>query len=372
MSRLVLLLGILLLVPVLVSAQVTEKEVFVTTDTINKNKKIQVLALPIVFYSPETEFAFGGGGQLFLLGEKSRFRNRISNIFFTAIYTSRNQVIIEFLPEIYLASGNYFIDMAYRFEIFPNSFWGIGPTTPEDNEEIYDQTTHFLDIQFLKRLPPNLNFGLLYHFSHHDVTEVQEGGILDSGTVEGSDGATISGLGALFNLDDRDDVGSATSGNYLSLLAKFSSELLGATNSYNKYILDLRTYRPIGKKSVLALQVYSENTFGDVPFQGLAAYGGSKGARGYFKGRFLDKHMYVLQGEYRYRFLPRWTLAGFGLVGSVDDRLTDLWSFNNLKPAVGGGIRFKVVKDKSTWLRFDFGKGIDGQSGIYFGVNEVF
>ena len=372
MSRRILLFGILMLFPLLASAQITDKDVFVTTDTINKQKKVQVVALPIVFYSPETELAFGGGGQLFLLGEKSRFRNRISNIFFTAIYTSRNQVIIEFLPEIYLGSGNYFIDMAYRFEIFPNSFWGIGPTTQEEDEEIYDQTTHFLDIQFVKRLPPNLNFGFLYHFSHHDVTEVQEDGILDSGTVEGSDGATISGFGALFNLDDRDDVGSATSGNYLSLLAKFSSELLGATHSYNKFILDLRTYRPIGKKSVLALQFYTENTFGDAPFQGLAAYGGSKGARGYFKGRFLDNHMYVIQGEYRYRFLPRWTLAGFGLVGSVDGRISDLWSLNDLKPAFGGGIRFKAIKDKSTWLRFDFGKGIDGQSGIYFGVNEVF
>ncbi|MGI9546960.1 MAG: BamA/TamA family outer membrane protein [Flavobacteriaceae bacterium] len=362
---------VLLLAPAFMYSQV-EEEAFMATDTIKTNKKIQLIGLPVVFYTPETEFGFGGGGQLFILGEKARFRNRISNILFTAIYTTQKQIVFEVLPEIYLGSGNYFIDMRYRFEIFPNSFWGIGPTTPEDAREIYDQTSNFVEVNFLKRLPPNLNFGFLFHFSSHQITAVEEGGILDSGTVLGSDDAIISGLGATFNLDDRDDVGSATSGNYLSLIAKFSSEVMGATQGYNKFILDLRTYRPIGKKSILAAQVYSENTFGDVPFQGLAAYGGSKGARGYFNGRFLDKHMYVLQGEYRYRFKPRWALVGFGLVGSVDGRLTDLWQFGNLKPAFGGGIRFKILKDKSTWLRFDFGKGRDGQSGVYFGVNEVF
>ncbi len=363
---------ILCLFQVKAISQESGEDVFITTDTINKTKKVQILGLPVIFYTPETELGFGGGGQLFLLGEKARFKNRISNVLFTAIYTSKKQTILEILPEIYLGSGNYFIDMTYRFEIFPNSFWGIGPTTEEDAEEVYDQSSHFLEIQFLKRLPPNLNFGLLYHFSNHDITEVEEGGLLDSGTILGSDRAVISGLGATFNLDDRDDVGSATSGNYLSLTAKFSSPVLGATEGFNKYILDLRTYRPIGNRSTLALQVYSENTFGEVPFQGLASYGGSKGARGYFKGRFLDKHMYVLQAEYRYRFKPRWALAGFGLVGSVDDRLGELWSSDNRKPAFGGGIRFKILKDKSTWLRFDYGRGKDDQNGVYFGVNEVF
>ncbi len=345
---------------------------FIQSDTIRQGKSVQLVAIPIVFYTPETKFGFGGGGQLFLLNKTNEYNQRLSNIFFSAIYTSESQFIFEITPQIYLGRGNYFIDMFYSFRIFPNSFWGIGPTTPESNKESYNQTAHKFDISLLKRIPPNLNFGLSFNFANYSITEILEGGILDSGTIPGSEGAIISGLGALFNLDSRDDIGAPQSGNYLSLAARFSSELFGATHAFNKFILDLRTYQRIAKKSILAFRLYMENNYGDVPFQGMASYGGSKNARGYFNGRFLDKHMYIVQAEYRWRFKERWTLAGFGLFGSVNDQAGDLFSFNNLKPSFGGGIRFKLIKDKSTWLRLDYGIGTGGQSGIYFGVNEAF
>ena len=201
---------------------------------------------------------------------------------------------------------------------------------------------------------------------------MEEGGQLDSGLILGSDRAVIVGFGATFNLDTRDNLGSTTEGNFLSFSARFSSELLGATQGYNTFILDLRSYRPLGKKSFFAAQLYLENHFGEVPFQGQATYGGSNRARGYFKGRFIDNQMYVLQGEYRYRFKPRWAVNAFGLVGSVNSDTSELYRFTNLKPAFGGGIRFKILKNQSTWLRLDYGVGKDGQNGIYFGVNEAF
>ena len=355
-----------------VFAQRNNEEGFIQTDTIRKGKSIQFVALPIVFYTPETKFGFGGGGQLFLLNKTNEYNQRFSNIFFSVIYTSEKQFIFEATPQIYLGHGDYFIDMFYTYRVFPNSFWGIGPSTPESNKESYNQTTNKFDINLLKRLPPNLNFGLSVNYANYQITEVLEGGILDSGTIPGSDGARITGLGAIFNLDSRDDIGAPQSGNYLSLSARFSSELFGATHAFNKFIFDLRTYQPISKKSILAFRFYLENNYGDVPFQGMASYGGSKNARGYFNGRFIDKQMYIVQAEYRWRFKERWTLAGFGLFGSVNDQVGDLFSFNNMKPSIGGGIRFKLIKDKSTWLRLDYGRGIDGQSGIYFGVNEAF
>lgn len=353
-------------------AQDRNEKGFIQSDTMKQGKSAQLVALPIIFYTPETKFGFGGGGQLFLLNKTNEYNQRLSNIFFSAIYTTEKQFIFEATPQIYLGKGNYFIDMFYTFRIFPNAFWGLGPATPESNKESYNQTTNKFDISLFKRIPPNLNFGLSINYANYKITEVQEDGILDTGSIPGSEGARVIGLGALFNLDSRDDIGAPQSGNFLSLAARFSSKLFGATHSFNKYILDLRTYQRIGKKSILAFRFYSENNFGDVPFQGMASYGGSKYARGYFNGRFIDKHMYIIQAEYRLRFKERWTLAGFGLFGSVSNESGDLYKFNDLKPAFGGGIRFKLIKDKSTWLRLDYGIGIDGQKGIYFGVNEAF
>ncbi len=225
-------------------------------------------------------------------------------------------------------------------------------------------------ISMLQRLPPTLNFGLEYVFEIHDVTEVQEEGILEDGTIEGYDRAVVSGLGAIFNLDSRDNVGSPRSGHFLQMSARFSSKLFGATTGHNKFIFDLRTYQKVGKKGVLAIQVYNESTLGSPPFQDMAWFGGGERGRGYFRGRFIDTHQYVVQAEYRYRFKPRWIAAGFGLVGEVSDKVGNF--FSDLKPSLGGGIRFKLVKDQQTWVRLDIAWGKDGSSGFYFGVNEAF
>jgi len=70
--------------------------------------------------------------------------------------------------------------------------------------------------------------------------------------------------------------------------------------------------------------------------------------------------MYVVQAEYRWRFKKRWTLAGFGLFGEVAEEPEDFFSVKNIKPSAGLGVRFKLFKDKDTWLRFDYGVGIEG------------
>ena len=333
-------------------------------------RKVQFVGLPVLFSTPETGFGFGGGGQLFFPSQSNIYNARLSNLLFTAIYTVNKQFILDIKPQWYIGNGDFFFDMAYKFKIYPNLFWGIGNETPEENEEVYDMTSNELRIAFLKRLPPNLNFGFEYVFQHHQVTEVEEGGILESGNIRGSELAIISGLGFIFNLDTRDDLFAPMNGHFVQLNARFSSEIFGATSGFNKFITDLRTYRPISDHSTLAFQVYSENTFGEIPFQGSSWFGGGDRARGYFKGRFIDNQMYVLQGEYRHRFHPRWTAAGFVLVGEVADISRNF--FTDLKPATGGGIRFKIKKDQATWLRLDVGVGKGQGANIYFGVNEAF
>ncbi|MFP2997546.1 BamA/TamA family outer membrane protein [Spongiivirga sp. MCCC 1A20706] len=348
------------------------RENTIKSDTINTSKSIKFIGIPIAFYTPETEFAFGGGGQLFLLNKSNQYNARPSNILFSGIYTLNEQIMFEVKPQIYLGSGNYFIDASYLLEIYPNQFWGIGAKTPDENLEIYKQTTHALRLAFLKRLPPDLNFGFEYTFKNHDISEVEEDGILDSGSVLGGDRAVVSALGAIFNLDSRDNTGSPTSGQFLQAKAQFSTKLLGATSGFNKYVIDLRAYSVVNEKSTLATQIYAETNYGDIPFQSLASYGGGTRARGYFFGRFIDNHMYVVQAEYRYRFKPRWTAAAFGLIGEVAERPEKFFNSDTFKPSFGAGIRYKIFKDQDTYLRFDIGSGIDGNSGIYFGVNEAF
>lgn len=340
------------------------------TDTIGKGKKLRIIAVPIVFTSPETGFGFGGGGQVFLLNKSNIYNSRLSNITVTGIYTANKQILFEVTPQIYLGKGDYFLDASYKLEVFPNLFWGIGNTTPDTNEENYNMTSHFLKVSFLKKLPPSLNFGFQFTYENHQVTEKQEGGLLDSGTIAGSDRAVIVGLGGIFNFDTRKNTSDPREGHFVTLSAQFSSENFGATHGFNKFIADLRTYRRLDENSLIALQLYMQSNYGDVPFQSKSLFGGNYRARGYYAGRFIDNHIYVAQAEYRYRFDPRWGLAAFVLVGEVADLPENF--FQDLKPSFGGGVRYKITKDQNTIVRFGMGYGKGGNSGIYFGVNQAF
>ncbi len=64
MKKLFKIYLILMLFPLFLAGQGRE-EGFVQSDTIGKQKNIKLIALPIAFYTPETKFGVGGGGQLF-------------------------------------------------------------------------------------------------------------------------------------------------------------------------------------------------------------------------------------------------------------------------------------------------------------------
>ena len=83
-------------------------------DTLIKSKKYQFIGIPIIFYTPETSFGFGVGGQVFLLKSKNIYNDRVSNIFFDAIFTSNKQFIFDFLPQIYFGKGDYYLDVNFK------------------------------------------------------------------------------------------------------------------------------------------------------------------------------------------------------------------------------------------------------------------
>ena len=366
MNRVIL---VITLVCLAIGLKAQKDESFYQTDTL-KVKKIQLVGLPVVFYTPETSFGFGGGLQTFFHQKQNLKNPRNTKINVTAKYTAKKQFLLDIQPQIFFRDGNMFLDGAFKYKIFPNSFWGIGNDLPEEAEEAYNMETIAFRIAWLERIPPSMNFGLEYFFEKHIMLERAEGGLLAADSIPGSTGAQVSGMGAVFNLDDRTDVFSPRGGNYMQIKVNFSGKVFGANYSYNKFIIDLRKYFPLAPKHILAVQIYNENNFGDVPFQVKAHLGGPDRTRGYFRGRYIDDHMYAIQAEYRLRFKPRWVAAAFGSVGDVASLPSEFSS--DPKFSFGGGIRFQLLKTNQTLLRLDIGIGENGSSGIYFGVNEAF
>lgn len=368
MQKLIALLFVL--IPLLGFAQVTDSDDFLTPLDTFDSDNTSLLAIPLLFYTPETEFGFGVGAQLFFKNRELAQRAKQSNVFGTLIYTSRKQFIAQLKTRTYLNSDQYILDGNFKFQIFPNIFWGIGNDTKEEAAEDYNQQVFEFDASFLKQIPGNVNFGFLFSLADYNITEVQDSGLLASGDIEGSDGALLIGMGVILNVDSRDNYFAPLNGGFYQFKANLTSKAMGSTHSYNTFHLDFRKYLNLKKNRVMAFQFYTRLNFGVAPFQGQAQYGGAEVARGYFKGRYIDDLMYVLQAEYRQPILKRWELAAFALTGNVAS--IDQNIFGAYKSSFGFGPRYFIKKDNRSVLRLDFAFNVEGGTGIYFGVNEAF
>ena len=135
--------------------------------------------------------------------------------------------------------------------------------------------------------------------------------------------------------------------------------------------LDVRQYWAIKEDQVFAANVYLRSMSGDVPFYKVPALGGSQRMRGYFHGRYRDNTYAMMQAEYRQYFWRKFGFVVFGGLGNVAERLVD-YDLGSMNYSFGGGLRFKFNEEQKINLRMDIGIGQDGNTGIYFGIEEAF
>ena len=109
---------------------------------------------------------------------------------------------------------------------------------------------------------------------------------------------------------------------------------------------------------------------GDVPFYSLPTIGKGPDLRGYEYGQFQDKTLLAVQAEYRLELTKRFGVVAFAGVGEVAPELSD-YSFDDLLPSVGAGLRYVLAEKNHVALRLDFAWGDEGFA-YYFTVGEAF
>ncbi len=330
-----------------------------------------LLALPVVYYRPETKLAFGGVGIYYFRPRNSLPETRASSIRAGVIYTTANQIIAKIEPRIFLEDEQYYVSGDVSFFKFPDKFYGIGNNTPSSAEEDYvPQVLRFragFDYQFL----PRLFGGVVYNFYNYRILQYAEGGELMQGMIPGSSGGRISGAGITLKWDTRDNVFFASRGAYFVVTAITFQRFFGSEFAYTDYTLDLRKYFSFIPGQYLALQFYGGFTTGEAPFQSLQRLGGEKLMRGYREGRFSDRNYMLLQGEYRFPLYWRFGAVVFAGVGDVSSRI-GAFRLPDLKPSYGFGFRFAVNQEERLNIRLDFGFGQHGNSGMYLSASEAF
>jgi outer membrane protein assembly factor BamA len=340
-----------------------------TADTVGVGG-VDWFAYPFVFYSPETNWAFGAGGILyFSLSDK--LKSKPSSVTASGFYTINNQFDITVLPEIYFNHDKHLLSTKLNFgEIF-DYFYGIGSTSPDIPNNQYFQRNFIVNVKYqMEVFRKNLKVGPVYEWRAMDIINKEGNPILDSNLVRGSNGGTTSGIGVIASYDSRDNIFYPSKGGFHQFSATYYSKAIGSDFDYNKYTLDLRRFVSLSPNHILALQGYAMVEFGYPPFYDLALLGGDRVMRGYLYGRYRDRLYYAVQAEYRLPVIWRFGFVFFGGLGDVASELAKVTTAT-IKPTYGFGVRFRIDELQKLDLRVDVGFGKD-TDGIYFSVNQAF
>jgi outer membrane protein assembly factor BamA len=341
-------------------------------DTVSSDKQ-GLFFLPLLYYTPDTRWAFGGAGvYYFKVPPKYDYEKltRISYVQFLADYTQNKQIDVWSVWNIFTRNENYLFKGELRYRDFPDRFYGIGNNTNIENEELYAYNLISIKNLALKKIKPSLFVGLDYHFEYEYGFKYTAGGILEQGVINGYRGGRGSALGLVSIFDDRDNAINAQSGKLMEISTYFYSPILGSTFSFYTINGLYQHYWPIKKNHTLALQSRVRLNYGDVPFLDMSTAGGDDMLRGYPKNRFRDHHFMGTQLEYRYPLFWRLGMVSFVGVGDVFNSLNDVKA-STLKYSIGSGIRFVVNPAERLNIRFDYAIGKEG-GYFYFSVAEAF
>lgn len=172
--------------------------------------------------------------------------------------------------------------------------------------------------------------------------------------------------------DGRDNFSETTKGSRMQLNADVVGGLVGGDFDFQKYNLDLRTYRKLGKKGVLAARGRAAAATGQIPRFEFYDLGGVSSLRGYEESEFQGTKLLLANLEYR---LPLGgNLGGVAFVdsGKAFNDSGDI-GLDNLHSSVGLGIRFKIPAFGVGPVRLDYAQNLDDNSAqFHFGIGHMF
>ena len=326
-----------------------------------------IYPLPIIFYTPETGIA-GGAAALYLSRDSEA--SRASTITGDVIYTQKKQIMIELSGDLYFRGVAYRMLTNVKFQKYPNKFFGMGSSTPESNEENYTSQKFLFDAVLYKNVSSHVNAGPALRTEYVSMKETDPSGLLAPGTIPGSNGGTLAGLGFVANWDSRDNTIAARSGSLYQITTFVYRSAFGSDYSYTDVQVDTRDFFEVLPGQVLAVQAAAEFIDGTPPFYRMASFGGHSLVRGYFEGRYRDKNGIAVQVEYRLPVWWRFGMVGFAGAAQVADKIGHL-GFKRFWFAGGIGLRFAWNPDERVNLRLDYGVG-KNSNGIYITVTEAF
>lgn len=337
------------------------------------SRELEYAFLPGVFTQKETSLGFAIYNEMTFHADKKEL-TQPSRLSLSFAYTLRKQYLIKLQSFLNFDENNWIIEGFADFRVYPNRYYGIGNNTPW-TYQVYSENALSFFYEVRRRILGPLYLGLVWDL--RSAFKFDEGDTVDEKTDEdleqagplvvddplGSEKNLNHGFGLEVVFDTRDDFYEPHDGGLYKSWVNFYGPQFGGDFRYLNWQTDLRQYIPTFGKQVLALQFVGEFRFGEVPFSSLAEFGGPWRMRGYFKGRYRDRHLLIAQAEYRFPIYKRLSGVGFADIGEVFG--STRFSAKRLRWTAGGGLRFRF--GDRTFIRLDFGGNGETSATIFNG-----
>ena len=263
--------------------------------------------------------------------------------------------------------GRYRIDYRLYFYSFPSDFWGIGYEMGDndDNKSDMKRWQAQAEAAFLFRVADNFYVGPMASYDYVIGKHIERPELLN-----GMDHHTWNvGAGVSLVYDNRDNLTNPHRGIYLNLKQMFRPRFMGNDYAFSTTKIRFDSYQQLGEGTVLAEDLGANFNFGNPSWGMMANLGGTSSMRGYYEGRYRDKHSLEATVELRQHVWKRNGIVVWAGAGTVFPKFSELRS-NRILPNVGVGYRWEFKKNVN--VRLDYGFGKSGQSGFLFNINEAF
>lgn len=340
----------------------------------------QTSIVPIVLYSPETSLMMGAG-TLTIINPKVVHPNRPSSVSLFGMYTLKQQAVLAAAYEYRSLADRHVVQQIFRYVDWPDQFYGIGNGLKKginiedangDGRNYIRLTDRYLQLEteYLHQPLRHLYVGLGHHWRNSRTPNIEdEAEAFNFSSYRGVGNLTWSGLLPIIAYDSRDRLLWPSRGLFIRGDGTLYRSFLGSDFNADLYRLDARGYARVSTNHILAFRMVYQSALGEVPFQRLPALGGSDLFRGWYLGRLRDRVLQCNELESRHEIGSNMAVVGFGAVGRVASRPSNLTA-DGYRVAGGAGFRYALNEEQRAHLRLDVAYGASLE--VYFQFREAF
>lgn len=297
------------------------------------------MALPIINYTPETNWEFGAAAQGYF---RLPGADKTSIVQLDGTYSLSHQWYINAGGVVYWK--HWMLQARGGYRDYPDVYFVRGNEAVIKPGQSYSSQRGYAQLQPHYLLPKHWSIGLNLHAIDERSTIVERTSML--------------GVGVVMQYDTRDVLFYPHQGLFFKLMATHYESLNSHFGRTEVVRADLRHFVPVWHSDygdiTFAWQFTTEWALGkNVPFQLMPTIGGQDVIRGVRRNMYRDNAMMALQAEMR---LPVWSFIHACVFAGVGDVYnTEHWQWAIPKVGYGLGLRVGINKAKVN-IRLDLAR----------------